>query len=134
MKTVTAKQLKEEHGGKLPPGTVLGRENNPETPPPVAPPPSKPRRRSERFNMLNTFVDVGIANLTGAETKVWLILFRDTKANGTARTGQTDLARRAGLSVQGTKLALRKLRAKGFVKVVVRGQLNKGPSVYRISC
>ena len=57
------------------------------------------RSRSGRFATLNAFVDFALSELTGAETKVWLILFRDSKAaTGTARTGQTDIARRAGLS------------------------------------
>jgi hypothetical protein len=47
--------------------------------------------------VLNAFTDFALADLTGAEAKVWLILFRDTKAaTGTARTGQTDIARRPG--------------------------------------
>ncbi len=72
-------------------------------------------------------------DLTGSEAKVWLILFRDTKAaTGTARTGQADIARRAGLSARGVRKALDKLQAKGLVKIVHRGRLNAGPSVYRI--
>jgi len=59
---------------------------------------------------------------TGAEVKVWLILHRDTKANGLARTGQTDIARRAGLSVRGVKKAIRALNAKGMVHVLNRGR------------
>lgn len=97
-------------------------------------PPSKPKRRtrSERFAVLNAFVDMGMAGLTGAETKVWLILFRDTKGTGTARTAQTDLARRAGLSVRHAKRALQRLQAKGMVSLVHRGRLNVGPSIYTV--
>lgn len=95
---------------------------------------AKPKRRSrsERFAVLNAFVDMGMAGLTGAEVKVWLILFRDTKANGTARTGQADLARRAGLTIRGVQKVLDKLTTKGMVQVVRRGRLNVGPSVYRV--
>ena len=94
----------------------------------------KPARRcrSERFALLNAFVDVTLADLTGAEAKVWLILFRDTKANGLACTGQADLARRAGLTVRGVQKALDKLSAKGLVVVVHRGRLNAGPTTYRV--
>ncbi|MBM3979277.1 MAG: TrmB family transcriptional regulator [Planctomycetes bacterium] len=83
---------------------------------------------------MNAFVDFGIADadLTPAEALVWFVLFRDTKGTGTARTAQADIARRAGLSVRGVKLALRNLRAKGMVQVVRRGQLTTGPSVYRV--
>ena len=70
--------------------------------------------------------------LTLAETKVWCILFRDTKANGTARTGQTDLARRAGIDVRSVRRAVRNLESKGLLKVVRLGRLNGGPSVYKV--
>ena len=94
----------------------------------------KRRTRSERFAVLNAFVDFGIADagLTPAEALVWLVLYRDTKGDGLARTAQADIARRAGLSVRGVKLALRTLKAKGMVQVVRRGQLNVGPSIYRV--
>lgn len=92
----------------------------------------KSRTRSERFATLNAFVDMGMVDLTGTEAKVWLVLFRDTKGDGTARTAQADIARRAGLSVRGVKLALRKLQTKGMVQVIQRGRLNSGPSTYRL--
>jgi len=74
-----------------------------------------------------------LADLSGSEAKVWLILFRDTKvATGTARTGQADIARRAGLKERAVRYALSSLEAKGMVCVVRRGRLNGGPSVYRL--
>jgi hypothetical protein len=93
---------------------------------------SAKRGRSERFALLNAFVDVTLADLTGAEAKVWLILYRDTKANGVARTGQADLARRAGLSVRAVKLALKSLEQRKLVQVIRRGRLNAGPSTYAV--
>ncbi len=81
--------------------------------------------------MLNTFTDFTLSGLTGAEVKVWLILFHDTKKTGTARTGQADIARRAGVTVRGVQKVLDKLTAKGLVTVVRRGRLNCGPSIYR---
>ena len=125
------KEVREHHDGILPPDAILRPDVDEEPPPP-----SKPKRRasrSERFATLNAFADFALAALTGAEAKVWLILFRDTKAaTGTARTGQADLARRAGLSLRAVKLAVRSLRAKGMLHLVRRGRLNGGPSVYRI--
>ena len=47
--------------------------------------------------------------LTRAEAAVWFILYRDTKPDGTARTGQTDLARRAGCNVRSVGRALARL-------------------------
>ena len=98
-------------------------------------PAAKPKRpaRSERFAALNAFTDCALADLTGSEVKVWLVLFRDAKAaTGTARTGQADIARRAGLSRRGVQLALDKLTAKGLVTGVRRGRLSAGPSTYRV--
>ena len=82
--------------------------------------------------MLNTFADVGLMGLTGAEVKVWLILSATRKPTRITRTGQTDIARRAGLSCRGVQKAIDKLQAKGFLRVVRRGRLNAGPSVYRL--
>ncbi len=132
MRRLTLKEVNEQHGGKLPPDATLRPDEEPARPAPAA----KPKRRSgrgQRFAVLNAFTDFSLADLTGAETKVWLILFRDAKAaTGTARTGQADIARRAGLSRRGVQVALDKLTAKGLVVIVRRGRLNAGPSAYRV--
>jgi len=142
VRELTLKEVREQYGGILPPDAVLRPDDDEiaataaarqaARPTPAAKP--KRRTRSERFAVLNTFVDFGVADakLTPAEALVWLVLFRDTKANGLARTGQTDIARRAGLSVRGVKKAIRALTAKGMVHVLNRGRLNVGPSVYRV--
>lgn len=135
MRRLTVQEVMEQHGGKLPPDAVLRGDDEPEAPP--SPPPAsmaKPKRRgrSERFNALNALVDVTMSELTGAELKVWLVLFRDTKQNGLAQTGQTDIARRAGLSIRGVQKAIGKLRAKGIIDVMYLGRLNNGPSRYRV--
>jgi hypothetical protein len=129
----TLREVNEQHGGILPADAVFRPDDHEETASPTAA--LKPRRRyrSERFALLNGFTDLGLADLTGAEVKVWLILFRDTKAaTGIARTGQADIARRAGLSRRGVQVALDKLTAKGLVTLVRRGRLNAGPSTYRV--
>ena len=133
MRRLTMKEVNEQHGGALPPDSVFRPDDDerPARPAPAAKP--KRRTRSERFAVLNTFADCALADLTGAEVKVWLILFRDTKAaTGTARTGQADIARRSGLSLRAVKLAVRSLKAKGMIVLVRRGRLNAGPSVYRV--
>ena len=132
MRRLTLREVNEQHGGILPPDATLRPDAEPARP---ASPRTPARRsgRGERFAVLNTFTDCALAELTGAEVKAWLILFRDAKAaTGTARTGQADIARRAGLSVRAVKLALRSLRAKGMVRLVRRGRFNGGPSVYGI--
>jgi hypothetical protein len=129
----------EKDGRKLPANAVLRSDDDPAAVPaeqnrtPTKPQTVRRGGRGERFAVLNAFSDCTLAGLTGSEAKVWLILFRDTKAaTGTARTGQADLARRAGLSVRGVQVALDKLTAKGLVQLVRRGRLNAGPSTYRV--
>ena len=132
MRRLTLREVSEQHGGMLPPDATFRPDEEPTRPAPTA----KPKRRGgrgERFAVLNAFADCALADLTGAEAKVWLILFRDVKAaTGTARTGQADIARRAGLEPRTVRRALTSLEAKGMVHVVHRGRLNAGPSVYRV--
>jgi hypothetical protein len=132
MRRLTLKEVQEQHGGVLPPDAVFRSEHDDQTPPPPKKAKGGPPRRGERFAVLNTFADFALAGLTGAEVKVWLILFRDTKKTGTARTGQSDIARRAGIDVRTVRRTLAKLERAGLVKVVRRGKLNGGPSVYRV--
>ncbi len=130
MRKLTMAEVNEKHGGILPADATLRADDEA-----VRPVPTAKRRggRGERFAVLNDFTDVSLSMLTGAEAKVWLILFRDTKAaTGAARTGQTDIARRAGLSARAIKTAVRLLKLKGLLTVVRMGRLNGGPSIYRI--
>lgn len=131
VRRLTLKEVEEQYGGVLPPDAVFRPEHD--DPPPPKKAKGGPPRRAERFAVLNAFADLSLAGLTGAEVKVWLILYRDTKAvTGTARTGQTDIARRAGLKPRTVRYALASLEEKGLVRVVRRGRLNGGPSVYRV--
>ena len=132
MRRLTLAEVDEQHGGKLPPDAVLRADDEPPPAPPPKPKARHPRGRGERFAVLNAFTDCTLADLTGAEAKVWLILYRDTKASGIARTGQADIARRAGLSPRGVRKALAMLDAKGRVRTVRRCRLNAGPSAYRV--
>lgn len=85
-----------------------------------------------RFAVQNSFVDCEMGKLTRAEIAVWLVLYRDTKPDGTARTGQTDLARRAGCDVRTVRRALIRLETRGLIEVIRRGRLGAGPSRYRV--
>jgi hypothetical protein len=93
------------------------------------PPGAKPEGR---FAVLNGFIDAELRTLTRAEVAVWLVLYRDTKPDGTVRTGQADLARRAGITPRGVRKALSGLTRAGLVEVVRRGRLGTGPSAYRV--
>jgi DNA-binding transcriptional ArsR family regulator len=89
------------------------------------------RRSILRFEILNAFVDEGMARLTPCEAVVWLVLYRDTKPDGVARTAVDEIARRAGIGRRTVLRALRRLEELRMVKVVRRGGLNRGASSYR---
>lgn len=91
----------------------------------------QPKKTGGRFTVLNTFVDFAMGGLSRANMAVWLVLYRDTK-DGIARTGQTDIARRAGVCTRTVKRAIRQLEQMGLVTVVRRGGLNSGVSSYRV--
>jgi hypothetical protein len=40
--------------------------------------------------MLNAFVDIDMVGLPKVEALTWLVLYRDTKPDGTARISQVD--------------------------------------------
>jgi hypothetical protein len=88
-------------------------------------------KHADRFAVLNAFVDVSLRSLCRGDIAVWLVLYRDTK-NGTARTGQTDIARRTGLSTRGVRKALARLEANRLVRCVHRGGLGRGASRFAV--
>jgi len=94
----------------------------------------KPARRKTagRFAVLNAFVDFTLAELNRNEIAAWLVLYRDTKPDGTARTSQADLARRAGTSDRTIRRALDGLKGRGLLKVTYRGGIGRGASAYRV--
>lgn len=90
------------------------------------------RRSSLRFELFNAFVDGGMAGLSRSELVVWIILYRDTKPDGTARTSLADLARRGGMDRQTASRAIGRLEKRKMLQVLRRGGLNRGPSSYRV--
>ena len=93
--------------------------------------PGKRKTTGRRFEVLNSFVDETLSTLCRGDIAVWLILYRDTR-DGTARTAQSDIGRRSGLSVRGVRKALLRLEKLGLLKIVYRGGLNRGMSRYRV--
>ncbi len=90
------------------------------------------RKTGDRFAVLNAFVDFTLGGLTRNEIAAWLVLYRDTKPDGTARTSQADMARRAGTSDRTIRRALDGLKHRGLLKVTYRGGIGRGASVYRV--
>jgi hypothetical protein len=73
-----------------------------------------------------------MANLSRAEVCVWLLLWRDTRPDGLARTSQADLARRSGCSVRQVNRAVQSLLQRNLLRLAYQGGLNRGLSVYRV--
>ena len=90
------------------------------------------RKGDQSFYTINDFVDVSMRGLTGAAAKVWIVLWRDTKTNGLAKTAISDLARRMGCSPTTAKRAVRELKAAGLIVVTVVGGLGRGANVYQV--
>ena len=90
------------------------------------------QKNAGRFAVLNGFVDFTLAGLTRSEMAVWLVLYRDIKPNGTARTSQADLARRTGSDGSTVRRAIKKLTDKGLLQIVRRGGIGRGASTYRV--
>jgi hypothetical protein len=101
--------------------------------PPLSRKQAKPTRPADasRWPTLNSFVDVAMGDLSRAELAVWLVLFRDVR-DGTARTGMTDIARRAGCHRVTVVRAVQSLQARGLIRMVRRGRKNGGTSVYAV--
>ena len=97
----------------------------------ATPRPPKGKATGDRFPTLNRFIDFTLRDLDRNEIAVWLILFRDTR-DGTARTAQSDIARRAGIVRRSVIRILGRLEAKGLLQTVHRGGLKKGMNVYRV--
>ncbi len=91
------------------------------------------RHTADRFGVLNAFIDLTAGTLTRAELLTWLILFRDTKPDGTCRTAQSDIARRAGTDSRTIRRALQRLTALGLVRIVWQGGFRKGASIYAVA-
>ena len=91
-----------------------------------------PSATRNRFAVLNAFADFTLRTLDRTGVAVWLLLWRDTKADGLAKTSQADLARRAGISDRTARRAIDRLQRAGLLSVVHRGGLRRGVSTYRV--
>lgn len=76
------------------------------------------RRSHLRFEVLNALVDIGMANLTRSELAVWLVLYHDTKPDGTAHVSFDDIARLAGIDRRSVTRAVDTLKQKKMLQVV----------------
>jgi hypothetical protein len=92
---------------------------------------SKQRYYRFWFQNLAAFVDQGVRHLSRSELATYLILLRDTRPNGTARAGLSDIAERGGMSRKSASRAVGSLVAKGVLTIVRRGVPGK-PTLYTV--
>lgn len=90
------------------------------------------KEHAGRFQVLNSFVDAAMRGVSDRAVRAWLVLYRDTKPNGTAATGLTDIARRAGYSHKTAQRAVNELIERGLARRIGCGGKGKGPNVYRV--
>ena len=90
------------------------------------------RKTGDRFAVLNAFLDFTAAGLSRAAALTWLVLWRDTKPDGTAKTSIADVARRIGANPSTVKRAVAALVKADLLTVIYRGSLRRGPSAYRV--
>src|SRR5256885_1580050 len=86
------------------------------------------KHAANRFSMFNTFCDKTMHDLTLAEAAVWMLLWRDTKSDGTACSAQSYLASRVGVTERTVRRAIKDLKNRGLLTVVRRGN-NKGAGI-----
>ncbi|WP_169980914.1 helix-turn-helix domain-containing protein [Tautonia rosea] len=73
------------------------------------------------MSLLHGLADVDMRDLNRSEMVVYLALLRDTKPDGTARAGLSDLATRGGMSRSSTIRAVQSLVDQGKITIVKPG-------------
>ena len=91
----------------------------------------QPKRSGDRWQVFNAFVDQAMQELLPAQRAVWLVLFRDERY-GIAKTAQSDVARRCGVSRESVSRAIAELEGRGLIKTLRQGGMNRGMSWYQI--
>ena len=87
----------------------------------------------DRWATFNAFMDVCMKHLSPVEANVWLLLFRDTKPDGLARTSSRNLAQRAGCSLRAVSHAMKLLKSATLIEVVTASTSRGSPSVFRVT-
>lgn len=91
----------------------------------------KSKTNGNRFATINNFVDFTLGNLQRNETAVWLMLWRDER-DGISRTSMAEIGRRLKIDRRTAIRAVGRLEKRGLLEIVVKGSLNRGPSMYRV--
>jgi len=90
-----------------------------------------PKREANRWNDLNSFIDITMRDLLPRQVAVWLCLFRDSR-NGVASVSQVYIGERCGLRRPTVSAAIAELEALGLVTTIHTGGVGRGVSRYRV--
>jgi hypothetical protein len=83
----------------------------------------KPKGKGDRFAPLNAIVDGGhLPRLTPRELKVWAVLYRLAKPDGTVTVGGSTLGRLAGIEREHASRTTKRLERLGYIECVKRGR------------
>lgn len=80
----------------------------------------------KRWWFLTSFIDKSMTELSNAEIVIWLMLWRDTKKNGLAKTSISYLAKRSGMTERMIRKGIRSLIENGMLKRIKRGGTSNG--------
>jgi hypothetical protein len=86
-----------------------------------------------RWATFNAFMDACLKHLSPVEANVWMLLFRDTKPDGMARTSSRNLAQRSGCSLRAVTHAMKLLKKAALVKVVTASTNRGSPSIFIVT-
>lgn len=111
------------HEGTVAAGKAKSRKEKPQTSGDAA----------ARWATFNAFMDACLKHLSPVEAAVWMLLFRDTKPDGMARTSSRNLAQRSGCSLRAVTYAMKLLRKTALVEVVTASTNRGSPSVFRVN-
>ncbi|RIK67093.1 MAG: hypothetical protein DCC65_07685 [Planctomycetota bacterium] len=89
-------------------------------------------RRNQDWIVATHFAALRLASIRASSFSASAFRFIERKADGIARTGPGDIARRIGADPRTVRRALRQLEGRGLVDIVRRGRLGGGPSAYRV--
>jgi len=88
---------------------------------------------SERWRVLNRFIDTALPAIGAPAALAWVVLFRHARPDRHVQLSQTYLARIIGVSSRSIRTALRELQAAGFLRQQKAGGPGRGASWYILS-
>ena len=87
---------------------------------------------TNRFAVLNAFVDISMRTVSKSDRGVWLVLYRETKPDGLARISEKQIAALVAADERTVRRSINRLQKAGLIEIARRGGIGRGPSWYRI--